>query len=183
MIIVPDLENLFESNSIAKDFFLVLKLPIICLRKVELSSKQLESALIVSYEFCHECSEFLDFTDIFYQLISGTSDEEKKLYKLQSADTYNYLNQSGCSKIEGVDDVEDFKELSNAIDIVGISATEKDAIFRVLSGILHLGNVTFQVDESKFRLLCPSNNFRENTCNRKDNRYETNRKDSLLVPS
>lgn len=148
MIIVLDLENLFESNSTVKAFYQVLKLPITYLRRVELLNKPLESALIVSYWICHELLSFLDFTDIFYQLISGTSDEEKKLYKLESAETYNYLNQSGCTKIEGVDDVEEFKELSSAIDVVGISATEKDAIFRVLSGILHLGNVAFQVDES-----------------------------------
>jgi myosin-5 len=68
---------------------------------------------------------------------------------LNSAETFHYLNQSGCTQIEDVDDAADFSIVSRAIDVIGASPTDKEALFRVLAGILHLGNVAFFLDERK----------------------------------
>src|SRR5690349_13002314 len=45
---------------------------------------------------------------IFYQMLAGITDELKATLHLGSAADYHYLNTSGCTSIEGVDDAKDF---------------------------------------------------------------------------
>lgn len=45
--------------------------------------------------------------------------------------------------IEGKDDGEDFRRLQSAMDILHFSPEDQSGVFRVLSSILHLGNVFF----------------------------------------
>jgi myosin heavy subunit len=58
-------------------------------------------------------------------------------------DTYHYLNQSGCFDVPGINDANDFKDTKNACKIMNIQEDEQDSIFRVIAGILHLGNINF----------------------------------------
>eukprot|EP00741_Cyanophora_paradoxa_P012596 tig00020614_g12171.t1 len=81
---------------------------------------------------------------IFYQLCAGANDEERKSLKLGKADQYHMLRQSGCIRIEGVDDAEEFQRVKGAMDRIGIGAGERTDAFRVLAGLLHLSNVTFK---------------------------------------
>lgn len=41
------------------------------------------------------------------------------------------------------DDAEDFRSLLSAMQVLGMSSDEQDAIFRILAAVLHLGNVYF----------------------------------------
>ncbi|KAJ6964197.1 myosin-12-like [Populus alba x Populus x berolinensis] len=54
-----------------------------------------------------------------------------------------------------VDDAREYLETRNAMDIVGISQDEQDAILRIVAAILHLGNINFvkgkEVDSSKLK--------------------------------
>lgn len=102
--------------------------------------------------------------DIFYQFLAGASPEQREKHQLSTPESFHYLNQSGCTTIEGVDEVVDFNEVTNAIEIVGIKE-EKEEIFQVLAGILHLGNVAFFQDESKKLKSCAINIFRKNSRN------------------
>lgn len=45
--------------------------------------------------------------------------------------------------IIGKDDGDDFRRLQSAMDILNFSPEDQGSIFRVLSSILHLGNVFF----------------------------------------
>jgi myosin heavy subunit len=56
---------------------------------------------------------------------------------------FNYLSVSGEYNADGVNDVEEFKDMERAMDICQISAADKQAIFRIVCGILHLGNIDF----------------------------------------
>jgi myosin I len=47
---------------------------------------------------------------IFYQLLCGSSEEEKKKLHLLSPDNYEYLSKSGCLTIENVDDADEYKD-------------------------------------------------------------------------
>ncbi len=58
---------------------------------------------------------------------------------------YNYLNQSGCTRLDGVDDEAKFDALRLAFEVVQIPAGHVDGIFSVLSAVLWLGNLTFKV--------------------------------------
>ncbi|KAJ4910820.1 Myosin family protein with Dil domain [Raphanus sativus] len=78
----------------------------------------------------------------FYMLCAAPPEEREK-FKLGDPKSFHYLNQSKCYKLDGVDDTEEYLATRRAMDIVGISEEEQDAIFRVVAAILHLGNVEF----------------------------------------
>ncbi|KAK8712719.1 hypothetical protein V6N13_147948 [Hibiscus sabdariffa] len=78
----------------------------------------------------------------FYLLCAAPQEEVDK-YKLGSPQSYHYLNQSKCYELVGVSDAQEYLETRRAMDIVGISSKEQEAIFRVIAAILHLGNTAF----------------------------------------
>ncbi|KAG1361430.1 putative Myosin-8 [Cocos nucifera] len=78
----------------------------------------------------------------FYMLCAAPPGDIEK-YKLGNPRTFHYLNQSNCFKLDGVDDSKEYLETRKAMDIIGISSDEQDAIFRVVAAILHLGNIEF----------------------------------------
>ncbi|GER35366.1 myosin [Striga asiatica] len=77
----------------------------------------------------------------FYQLCASGMDAET--YKLGHPRNFHYLNQSKTYELDGVSNGEEYVKTRRAMDIVGISDDEQEAIFRTLAGILHLGNVEF----------------------------------------
>lgn len=86
---------------------------------------------------------------VFYELLSGLSHQEKEKYGLQTADKYFYLNQGGSCDIPGKDDEQDFRFLLSAMQVLGFTNEEQDTIFRMLSSVLHLGNVYFHRKQLK----------------------------------
>ncbi|KAF5454727.1 hypothetical protein F2P56_024373 [Juglans regia] len=87
----------------------------------------------------------------FYLLCAAPQEEIEK-YKLGNPKSFRYLNQSNCYELVGVSDAHDYLATRRAMDIVGISEKEQEAIFRVVAAILHLGNIEFakgkEVDSS-----------------------------------
>ncbi|KAM9461335.1 unconventional myosin-IXb isoform 4-T5 [Clarias gariepinus] len=80
---------------------------------------------------------------VFYYLLVGASEEERKEYKLLQPENYNYLKQQNFT-IEDADDLRhDFERLQQAMEMVGFLPATKKQIFSVLSAILYLGNVTY----------------------------------------
>ncbi|KAL0333731.1 UNVERIFIED_CONTAM: Myosin-17 [Sesamum angustifolium] len=78
----------------------------------------------------------------FYLLCAAPAEEREK-YKLGSPESFHYLNQSKCYTLDGVSDAEEYLATRRAMDIVGISEEEQEAIFRVVAAVLHLGNIEF----------------------------------------
>ena len=81
---------------------------------------------------------------IFYQLCAGAPSKERKDLGLDTDVTkFHYLKQGGptSTPINGVDDSEDFRATQQALSTVGISVEKQWAVFRLLSALLHLGNV------------------------------------------
>ncbi|XP_039812357.1 myosin-11-like isoform X8 [Panicum virgatum] len=87
----------------------------------------------------------------FYFLCAAPSEDLKK-YKLGDPSSFHYLNQSTCIKVDGINDAEEYLSTRNAMDTVGITEQEQEAIFRVVAAVLHLGNINFakgrEVDSS-----------------------------------
>ncbi|KAL8092604.1 hypothetical protein AgCh_034752 [Apium graveolens] len=87
----------------------------------------------------------------FYLLCAAPSEVVEK-YKLGSPKSFHYLNQTKCFELSGVNDTEEYLATRRAMDVVGISEFEQEAIFRVVAAILHIGNVEFakgkEVDSS-----------------------------------
>ncbi|XP_068650138.1 myosin-17-like [Aristolochia californica] len=90
----------------------------------------------------------------FYLLCAAPPEDIAK-YKLGNPRSFHYLNQSNCYELDGVNDAHEYLATRRAMDIVGISEQEQEAIFRVVAAILHLGNVEFakgqEIDSSVVR--------------------------------
>jgi myosin-5 len=84
---------------------------------------------------------------IFYQLCAGAPLKERKDLGLDmDVSKFHYLKQGGpgAASINGVDDGEDFRATQHALSTIGISVEKQWAVFRLLSALLHLGNVKIQ---------------------------------------
>jgi len=87
---------------------------------------------------------------IFYQMLSGLPEAELRANGLtKDVEKYTYLSVSKCSTVPTINDVTGFKEVQKALDTLGFSSSEKSNMWKILSGILLLGNVTFLPDASK----------------------------------
>ncbi|KAG7210137.1 hypothetical protein KM043_011699 [Ampulex compressa] len=80
---------------------------------------------------------------VFYELLAGLDQQLRDKYGLLTPDKYFYLNQGGNCEIDGKSDVEDFKALLSAMQVLGFTSEEQDTIFKILASVLHLGNVYF----------------------------------------
>ena len=78
---------------------------------------------------------------IFYQLLAGSSDEDKKKLGLTDVAAFNYINQGGEPEIANVDDAAEFNATKQALLTIGINEETQSEIFRILAALLHLGNV------------------------------------------
>ncbi|KNC48805.1 uncharacterized protein AMSG_00585 [Thecamonas trahens ATCC 50062] len=79
---------------------------------------------------------------IFYQLLAGTFAAEKERFFLKDVSEYAYLNP-GCYTIPGANDADDFIELKDAFNAIGLVPDEIDFVFSVVSAVLLFGNVQF----------------------------------------
>ncbi|KAM3384972.1 hypothetical protein ACQJBY_009114 [Aegilops geniculata] len=94
---------------------------------------------------------------IFYQLCSGASPLHRKKLLLRDANYYNYLKQSSCLRIDGVDDAKRFSSLLGALDIVQISGENQMELFSMLAVVLWLGNISFSVIDNENHVEVDSN--------------------------
>ncbi|WCJ21670.1 myosin putative [Euphorbia peplus] len=118
----------------------------------------------------------------FYNLCAAPKEEIEK-YKLGDPKSFHYLNQSHCYELADIDDAQDYLATRRAMDIIGMSENEQEAIFRVVAAILHLGNICFSKgddidssvvkDESKFHLqmtaellMCDPHSLEDALCKR-----------------
>jgi len=85
---------------------------------------------------------------IFYQLLAGgeLDLDMKRKYKLKDAEEFHYMNQSGVTTVDTINDEKDWLEMTGAMDLLNMSPEEKECVFRLVAGILQLGNVEFERD-------------------------------------
>ena len=80
---------------------------------------------------------------IFYQLLAGADSNLRSRLHLGRVEDYRLLNQSGCSVIEDVDDAAEFRDVIAALVTLQFYGDFSDTMFKIMSAILHLGNVDF----------------------------------------
>uniref|UniRef100_A0A8C3MGU3 Uncharacterized protein n=1 Tax=Geospiza parvula TaxID=87175 RepID=A0A8C3MGU3_GEOPR len=81
---------------------------------------------------------------VFYYLLLGVNEEERKEFHLKQPEDYFYLNQHNLKIEDGEDLRHEFERLKQAMEMVGFLSATKKQIFSVLSAILYLGNVTYK---------------------------------------
>uniref|UniRef100_A0A8C4HQ32 Myosin IXA n=1 Tax=Dicentrarchus labrax TaxID=13489 RepID=A0A8C4HQ32_DICLA len=80
---------------------------------------------------------------VFYYLLAGASEDERKAFHLMKPEEYHYLSQD-CFAVEGEDLKHDFERLQLAMEMVGFLPATRKQIFCLLSAILHLGNIRYK---------------------------------------
>ncbi|KAJ3670273.1 hypothetical protein LUZ60_010597 [Juncus effusus] len=94
---------------------------------------------------------------VFYQLCAGASPDLKDKLKIKEAENYEYLKKGNCLRINGVDDSTQFQLLKEALDVVKISKEDQMKIFSMLSAVLWLGNISFNVIDNENHVEVVSN--------------------------
>ncbi|KAJ3612778.1 hypothetical protein NHX12_019036 [Muraenolepis orangiensis] len=81
---------------------------------------------------------------IFYALLAGATKDQKEQYFLgDPPESFHYLNQSGCLKDKSLKDKELFNNVMEALKVLDFTEEESRDMFKLLSGVLQLGNIEF----------------------------------------
>ncbi|XP_046917979.2 LOW QUALITY PROTEIN: myosin-VIIa [Dermatophagoides farinae] len=81
---------------------------------------------------------------IFYCMLAGLSKEDKLKLELQDASKYYYLTQGGSITCEGRDDAAEFADIRSAMKVLMFSDSEIWDILKILSLLLHIGNIKYK---------------------------------------
>ncbi|KAJ3089830.1 hypothetical protein HK102_005396 [Quaeritorhiza haematococci] len=95
---------------------------------------------------------------IFYQLLGGATAEERSQLMLSDPHSFHYLAQSKY-KYTTPEDATAFAELRENLKSFGIGKRHIEGMLQLLSGILHLGNITFVDDPKNPNEQCSVKNF------------------------
>ncbi|CAJ0954851.1 unnamed protein product, partial [Mesorhabditis belari] len=80
---------------------------------------------------------------VFYYLLEGASDDERKEFFLMKPDDYMYLNQNTYEATEGVNEKYEWSRLKQAMLAVGFPPTTQHTLQAILSAVLLLGNIKY----------------------------------------
>uniref|UniRef100_A0A8C1DD64 Unconventional myosin-VI n=1 Tax=Cyprinus carpio carpio TaxID=630221 RepID=A0A8C1DD64_CYPCA len=98
--------------------------------------------LLEKSRICMQSAEERNY-HIFYRLCAGASEDIRNMLHLNSPDNFRH-GKVGALKDPLLDDLGDFNRMVVAMKKIGLDDTEKLNLFRVVSGVLHLGNIDFE---------------------------------------
>ncbi|XP_067654116.1 unconventional myosin-Va-like isoform X2 [Haliotis asinina] len=117
-------------------------------RKHEIIGANMRTYLLEKSRVVFQAEEERNY-HIFYQLCASASLPELAEMKLKSADDFFYTCHGGSPEINGVDDASDFQVLREAFSLLGFSGKDQMMIFRIMSSVLHFGNVVIREKEGE----------------------------------
>ena len=100
---------------------------------------------------------------IFYQMVAGLSDQERQAWSVLPVEQFDYLNQGNTPTIDGVDDKAEFIATKQSLKTIGVSEEQQTEIFKMLAGLLHLGNVKIGASRTD-SVLAPTEPSLEKAC-------------------
>nr|AAQ88310.1 myosin A [Gregarina polymorpha] len=77
---------------------------------------------------------------IFYQILKGVNEDQKKKFKCKTLQQYKYINPK-CLDSPGINDLDEWKDVCESFDSMMMSAEERDSVLSICSGVLLMGNV------------------------------------------
>ena len=81
---------------------------------------------------------------IFYQLLFGAQPELKSKLQLTKPQDYEFLKGADSFTVKTFDDKDEFAHTLKAMDIMAFTQAEQESVFRIIAGILHLGNIKIE---------------------------------------
>jgi myosin VIIa len=91
---------------------------------------------------------------IFYAMLAGLTRDEKRKLELEDATKYNYLISGDIIKCENRNDASEFHSIKSAMSVLSFSDGEFWDIMRLLSAILHLGNLKYKATDIRNMDAC-----------------------------
>uniref|UniRef100_A0A672G4R0 Si:ch73-194h10.2 n=1 Tax=Salarias fasciatus TaxID=181472 RepID=A0A672G4R0_SALFA len=103
---------------------------------------RIEQYLLEKSRVCRQAPEERNY-HVFYDMLMGMPEDQKKLLSLGSASEYKYLTMGKCTSCEGRDDGNEYAHFRSALKVLTFSENDSWEISKLLAAILHLGNVNF----------------------------------------
>jgi myosin I len=81
----------------------------------------------------------------FYYLLFGNDEHtlKSKYFLTTSSQDYIYISQGNTSKVQTIDDRQNFLAVNDALKVVGFKQEVIQTIWNIIGAIIHLGNVNF----------------------------------------
>jgi myosin-5 len=86
---------------------------------------------------------------VFYQMFAGASIEDKERWNLMdSVKNYRFTNQGNIFDLKFVFDKDEYNSLRKALNVLNFDIADQDSLFNILAGLLHLGQIQFEIDHN-----------------------------------
>ncbi|XP_077902846.1 unconventional myosin-VIIa isoform X7 [Ictidomys tridecemlineatus] len=104
---------------------------------------KIEQYLLEKSRVCRQAPDERNY-HVFYCMLAGMSQEQKKKLGLGQATDYNYLAMGNCITCEGRVDSQEYANIRSAMKVLMFTDTENWEISKLLAAILHLGNLQYE---------------------------------------
>ncbi|XP_046298001.1 unconventional myosin-VIIa isoform X4 [Marmota monax] len=104
---------------------------------------KIEQYLLEKSRVCRQAPDERNY-HVFYCMLAGMSQEQKKKLGLGRATDYNYLAMGNCITCEGRVDSQEYANIRSAMKVLMFTDTENWEISKLLAAILHLGNLQYE---------------------------------------
>jgi myosin protein heavy chain len=100
---------------------------------------------------------------IFYEMVNCTAADARKEILIEDIKNYKYLTY-GNVPCAGQDDNEIYRQLVEAMDIMGFSKDEQTSIYKTISAVLQLGNMQFKQERNTDQATLPDDTVAQKAC-------------------
>lgn len=87
---------------------------------------------------------------IFYMLTKGADRSLRQQLELGQPEAYQYCTGGNCVTVPGINDKADFEDVREAFKTLEFNGKDVDSIYRLVAGIIHMGNIEFEVVKSNY---------------------------------
>ncbi|KAK1336142.1 hypothetical protein QTO34_003944 [Cnephaeus nilssonii] len=104
---------------------------------------KIEQYLLEKSRVCRQAPDERNY-HVFYCMLEGMSEDQKRKLGLGQATDYNYLAMGNCTTCEGREDSQEYANIRSAMKVLMFTDTENWEISKLLASILHLGNLQYE---------------------------------------
>ncbi|XP_008148224.2 unconventional myosin-VIIa isoform X2 [Eptesicus fuscus] len=104
---------------------------------------RIEQYLLEKSRVCRQAPDERNY-HVFYCMLEGMSEDQKRKLGLGQATDYNYLAMGNCITCEGREDSQEYANIRSAMKVLMFTDTENWEISKLLASILHLGNLQYE---------------------------------------
>ncbi|XP_042543504.1 unconventional myosin-VIIa [Dipodomys spectabilis] len=104
---------------------------------------KIQQYLLEKSRVCRQAPDERNY-HVFYCMLEGMSEEQKKKLGLGQAADYNYLAMGNCITCEGRVDSQEYASIRSAMKVLMFTDTENWEISKLLAAILHMGNLQYE---------------------------------------